>query len=323
MGRRVPRRSMERGEIVLVVMVIGYLVASLAPFRLDLPQQLGNGAKWRDGAVVFETPGVVTEPDWPGSSLSSADTFEIVVAATSAGTQTGPARIFSLSAGIHSQSLIIAQTGDDLSVRVRQRHPRGHATPTLSVSDVFADGRSHTIQVNVTPDVVVILVDGTEAERVPSSDALGVWDDDHRPLLGNEHGGTRPWTGTISHAVATIDGQSWDLLERGIIPATYWQLPDRWRDARNVRLSWPPIELLHAMAVLVIALLAMRRWRDRPVFVLIGVLGLVVGTFATKFVVANRHPSLADIVLEVLGMIVGAWWCRRHMLRSSQGEIGS
>lgn len=303
------RRGLRPGLVLVGALAAVHVAVSLYPGHWDPPRRVRNGAVRSDGAVTFEDDGVVTFVDDAVTIPGSVDDGDIVVevVATSAGSQDGPARILVLSRGTRSQSLVIGQARNSLVVRVRRDGSDEVGRPALVVPDVFADAEPHRIAVRLSADELEIRVDGRlRAREMQPRDPVRSWPSDHRFVLGNEHGGTRPWLGRLDRVTVVTPVGRTDLLAMGSTPGHFWRLPDRW-NAANAWDPWAPrpVQWLHGASLVAIGAVAagLSRWRPRNV--LVGCWLLSAGVFLAKFVAGGRHPSLADLVVEGVGATVG------------------
>lgn len=309
--------GVRQARLILAVLVGGYLVASLFPFQLDSWHRVDNAAMRSGESIVFPAPGIVTFGNPPAALSPSLDAIELPLRfeleVEPAGQQSGPARILALSAGPESQSLVIGQSGDDLVVRVRRAGSTASGTPPIVVPGALAKDGSRRVAVEVGADDLTVAVAGTVVERVPA-DGIEGWDRRHRLVLGNEHGGRRPWLGRIDVATVSSPDEHLDLLALGDIPAHYWSLPDRLATSPPWYLAWDVglVEVLHGLTMAGIAFLGVRAAPRRPAWVVLAACWtLSVVTLAAKFFVAWRHPAVGDLVVECIGAAIGVVAGRR------------
>jgi hypothetical protein len=118
--------------------------------------------------------------------------------------QEGPARIVSYSRNTGSRNFTLGQIMYTYDVRNRSVNPEisGNGTPSLQTYDADQDAQAALQHVVVTYDGYRgrrIYVDGVFTDDVDELEAqpLWNWDPEHRLVLGNEVGGSRPWQGQI------------------------------------------------------------------------------------------------------------------------------
>lgn len=315
-----------RARRFLLVVVIGYASASLFPFGLDLPRRVANAAVRDRGEVVFPAPGMMVVPE-PGSPADLDLPLRLDLEVEATGEQDGPARILSLSSGPHSQSLMVGQSGPDLVVRVRRPGTDDLGSPPLVAPGVLGRPGLVHIAVEVTADEVLLEVDGRRVDT-DVGEGLEQWDPAHHLVLGNEHGGARPWIGRIGLARLAWPGAGLDLVSVGELPVEYWRVPARWIAPTPWYRSWElgPVELLHAAALSLVGWFGVRAFpRRRPWTVLGWCWGLSTVTLAAKFAVGGRHPAVGDAVVELLGAAAGvaaARWAGRATASSSSPRNG-
>lgn len=302
-------------RMLLIAALAVSIAAALVPFRLDLPRHVSNGldrppaGPWRlrEHSIARSFNG----PPWVREATRS-ETLDVNVKVRSArARQSGPARILTNSAGFHARNLTVAQDGSDLVVRLRRPGSDANGEPAFVVPDVFRTGRWRDITVAIRPRRVQIHVDGTlRVARSLPADALAGWDPTFGIALGNEVSGQRPWAGDIAVAeVATASGRD-DLLAPGRleIPDAWWHVPARLGAFTRVELPTDAgIALLHLVAFLPVGYLLTRKGPERDVRSLImrvGGLSLLIELM--KVGIAGRHPSLLNLVAQVVGGLGGA-----------------
>lgn len=302
------RLGWSRARLLLTVAVGGYLFASLFPFWPELPRRVDNGAARQDDGLAFVAPGMVTLPDQLASSVVEAAAVRIeLVVETDRADQAGPARILALSSGAYAQDLMLGQSGSDLVVRVRRPGADEIGMPGITVARLFQRPGPHRIVVAIGPEQDTVEADG---ERIATEPADGTdrWDPAHRFVLGNEHGGDRPWLGRIESAVVETPDRAVDLLALGDLPDEYWRIPARLQTQPPWYRVWNtgPVALLHGLALIAIGLLGVRAVPNlRPLVVTRRCWALSAVTLVAKFAVLGRHPKLSDLGIELAGAAIG------------------
>lgn len=308
-----------RLRLVLAALVIAYLVVSLFPFLPDPPRLVDNGAMRVGDAVAFPAPGMATVPEASVDLLPLGPddvpvTIELVVESAGGQPGSGLARILALSSGPFGQSLVVGQAGGSLAVRLRRPGATETGTPALRASRLFARPGPHRVVVEVGSAEATLAVDGQPVDRAVAS-GVDLWSRHHRLLLGNEHGGRRPWLGRIDTATVTTPAGGVDLLARAELPESYWRVPDRLLTDPPWYAQWGlgTFELLHGLALALLGWFAMQvRPRPRARTVLLACWMLSAVTLVAKVFIEARHPAAGDFVIEAFGATVGVVLARRQ-----------
>lgn len=138
-------------------------------------------------------------------AMTDSDGFTVEVwAQTADDTQTGPARIFTLSQSSSLRNLTIGQQGENLSVRLRhagtspdpmEPEPFLNGLPDLQVPGAFG-GMRHLV---VTFDGYVLRAWSGETSRsVARPEGLGNWDSAFGMAVFNEFEDSRQFAGTVA-----------------------------------------------------------------------------------------------------------------------------
>lgn len=306
-----------RLRALLLLAVAANVVAALAPFRLDLPRRAANRIERNaGGSWQFHDPSLAltaSAPSWLDDAKRSAQLHVDLRVLPASGSQTGPARILTISEDLVARNLMIGQEGDDLIVRFRRPGSDLNGMPAFVVRDVLDADRWRDLSVDVDPGNVDVRVDGvTRVHRRLPPDALAGWDSSFRLALGNEVIGQRPWVGRIDAAVITTPQGRDDLLAPGRleVPDGWWQVPDRLRAVTTFEMPVDAlIALLHLLAFAPVGYLLARDRAPDPVrhitalAVQIGALSL--GIEVLKVVVAGRHPSVLNLAAQIAGGLIG------------------
>ena len=307
---------------LLIVWLAVQIVIAWAPFRLDLPRPVNNGAEFlEDDVLVFSGnhARAVTDPPLPWNQ--ARDLTVNLTVRSGHRDQYGPARILTVSRDHLNANLMIGQEGDALIVRVRRSGSDDLGRPAIVVSRVFEYPEWQRIRVQVDDSVRVTVHGESTVKEVLGENPFNTWDALYQVALGDELTGNRSWQGVIRNARISTGGDARDLLAPGAleVPTTFLYVPARVRDA--VRLPDPPAILrsvLHLMAWIPAgALLAVRLEVHRRM--------LRVGVFAVGFAlllqlgkvaIEGRHPSLLVVATQTAGALGGVlvaglvlWYC--------------
>jgi uncharacterized membrane protein YeaQ/YmgE (transglycosylase-associated protein family) len=143
--------------------------------------------------------------------------------------------------------------------------------------------------------------------------------------LGDEVHGGGPWRGQVRRAEVTTAVHSVDYLRPGAlsVPASYLYLPDHvepfpplggvaWLTAFLDMLSFIPLGFMLVLA---------RKPPMQPVLASLLAVALAVGLAAGKFVFDGRHTAVLNIVLEIVGGVLGALLAWR-LVRARESTTG-
>ena len=236
------------------------------------------------------------------------------------------ASIMMLASDFWNTDFAIGQDHSDLLVWLRRPGSNGNGDPPFVVEGVVQPQRWNHVGVMVQRNHITIRVEGRRrlAERLPP-DSLGVWGPGQIALGDEVHGGG-PWQGRILHAEVRTSAHAVDYVQPGAlsIPRSYLYLPDHvesftpmdtedWLHALLHLLSFIPVGFLIVLA---------RRPPVRPVPATLIAAVLAVVLAGGKFLFHARHTSVADIVVQVAGALLGALLASRlaraHAARSAR-----
>jgi hypothetical protein len=326
-------------RILLATAIVAvYPLASLAPFhplRSGLPSMVSNGAELlAGGGIAFPSPGVVRStrpPDWVAAAMRSQRLELALRVRSSAADQTGPARIFTLSADPYYRNLTLAQEGENLILRLRTAGTdlngvREGDTPFAELQGVFrTPGAWAQIDLGIEPGRLKISATApqsgqhVEFETALAPEPLRDWDPSYRVALGNEVTNDRAWLGEIQQALVRTDRNSIDYAAADaqaaleVSPARFWYSRQTFtvvpfRDFK------PYDALLNVVGYVPLGLLfgvlgwlrpgAGRGWR-RFVGLLLAVAAVSATLEMLQFAIPVRHPSTTDLLLNTLGGGIG------------------
>ncbi|MEM7697738.1 MAG: DUF1592 domain-containing protein [Verrucomicrobiota bacterium] len=139
----------------------------------------------------------------PSEALRSRDTGEFTVAVwfTAANAkQEGPARILTWSKGSVSRNLTIGQEEDRIEVRLRSSGSNRNGTPGLQTprSSVVPGKLTYLVATGQVGGKLKLYLDGREVASRDIRGDFSNWETDYPFGFGNEIGGSRDWTGTLS-----------------------------------------------------------------------------------------------------------------------------
>jgi hypothetical protein len=233
-----------------------------------------------------------------------------------AATQSGPARILTLSSNPYDTDLMIGQKGDDLVVRLRtpltdELGRIGHH-PTARVPDLFRTSDWLDVRITIEPGRLDISIGDELAVQEPlPMEPLRNWDLSHQLALGNEVTYNRPWLGEIRRAMVRAEGVAEDHADARQLdfPPTFLLTA---KFPKLVPLS--PLNAYDAVGNVVLYLplgFLLAIWgRGRPWRVLLYsaviVAAVSAGMEALQLFVPRRLPSVDDLIFNTIGGALGS-----------------
>lgn len=169
---------------------------------------------WRPGAVSVDAPTSLATAAPPTKLIEAvkASNEVSIEAWLKPGnlTQTGPARIVTLSSGTTGSNFTLGQgqfgsASTLYDVRLRATGTSTSGTPSLGTAPgTLATRLTHVVFTRDVAGVTSIFIDGILAASGVAAGDLSNWDDSFRLFLANEATGDRPWLGEY-HLVAIFD----------------------------------------------------------------------------------------------------------------------
>ncbi len=176
---------------------------------LDLTIQDGGRVRQSKGTLSVESPTLIASSG-PARKVveaikkSNAITIEAWITPANV-TQSGPARIVSLSASAVQRNFTLGQDKELYDVRLRSTGGDNNGLPsTSSPRKSLGPRRTHVAFTRDPSGAATIYIDGKSVAKKKVPGDFGNWDGKHRLTLGNEVTGERPWLGTY-HLVAVYD----------------------------------------------------------------------------------------------------------------------
>ena len=308
----------------LLGMVLLLAVGSYYPFSWDPPRMVSNEVtRSADRSLRFgqmnnaRTPGT---PAWLGAVRRSGS-IEIQLDANPR-TAHEQASIMMLASDFWTTDFAIGQDRSDLLVWLRRPGADANGDPPFAVRGVFLPRRWTSVDVLLRRDGVRVDIGGkTRLIRRLPVNSTRVWGPGQIALGDEVHGGG-PWQGDIRLAEVRTPGHAVDYVRPGALsmPGRYFYLPDHIE-------PFPPTDpaewltlLLELLLFIPVGLLIV--WARRPPVRLVPATvlaaGLSVALAAGRFLFHGRHMSVADIVVQVAGGLLGAWLAPR-LARASRG----
>ncbi len=121
-------------------------------------------------------------------------------------TQTGPARIITLSNGTSNRNLTLGQDGNKYILRTRTSNTTSNGMPNFDAptGSVTAGQLQHLVATRDAAGNEKIYINGEVVAEQVRTGNLNNWDPNYKLALGNEIGADRPWLGAF-HLVALYD----------------------------------------------------------------------------------------------------------------------
>lgn len=176
---------------------------------LDLTIADPNGVVWQSGGLTIKSNSIIASEKPPTRLVgalkkSKAITLEAWITAANT-SQSGPARIITLSNGPNARNFTLGQSGDQFEIRLRTTKASTNGMPELQSSrGSVATTIKHVIYTRDASGNAVVYVDGKAAGQRKVEGDFGNWDDGLLLAVGNELSGDRLWQGTL-HLVAIFD----------------------------------------------------------------------------------------------------------------------
>jgi hypothetical protein len=298
--------------MVLVLVVIAYFPFAWSPPR-TVDNQVTRGA---DGSLRFAGMNYARTPDPPPwvEEVRASGTIQIQLEVNPQSGQE-QASMMMLASDYSHTDIAIEQYNSNLMVWLHRPGSDINGDPHYVIPEALEPQRWNSVEVTLLRGDLHINVGGRPrlTEHLPP-DALRAWGPSQIALGDEVHGG-HPWQGQIRRARVRTPSYDVDYITPGAlpIPRSYVYLPDhlepfppvsreQWLRAFLDMLSFIPVGFL---------IILYRRPPVRPVpaTLLTATLAVVLG--AGKFLFDGRHTSVAVIVLQVAGGLLGAflaWW---------------
>lgn len=307
-GERV-HRGTALCRAALVGMVLVLVVIAYFPFDWSPPRTVSNQVtRTADGALRFGEMNNARSswtPAWL-DAVRTSGVIQIQLQASPEISQT--AAIMTLAHNYWDTDFSIGQHHSDLVVWLRRPGSDANGGPPFDIGGVFQPLRWTHVDLRFQHGDLQVEVDGRTrlSLRLPA-DSLRRWGEG-RISLGDEVHGGGPWQGRIAVAQVSAPGVDVDYVRPGelSIPARYLYLPDHiepfppgdvdWLTAFLDLLSFVPLGFLLVLA---------RRPPVRPISGTLLVALFAVALAAGKFLFHGRHAGVLNIVLEIIGGLLG------------------
>jgi hypothetical protein len=308
----------------LAVVIALLVVLAYYPFTWDPPHSVHNQVtRTGSGALRFGTSNkaaTLATPGWLPVVRRSGEVQIRLDADPRSARQHAP--MMMLGSDFWHVDFAIAQERSDLDVWLRRPGSRVNGAPPFVIPGVIRPGQWISVDVAVRGGRLSISVAGRArlTGRVPAGGLQG-WAPG-RVALGGDVQDSFPWQGQIRVAEVRTPGYTADYLRPGAlsIPASYLLVPGHIE-------PFPPVNARQWLLALVDLLTFIpagfliawsRRPPIRPVPATLLAAAFAVLLAAGKFLFSARHTSLANVLGQAIGALLGAllaWWLARNRTR--------
>ncbi len=307
-------------KLILFPAVFGYWIVGFYPFNwMSLFTSYDNNvAQTEVGGVAFAKQGIAftkMTPVWVNAAIMG-NSLEVEFEAQSYDQyQTGPARIFTLSADNLNRNFTLGQSGNNLIIRLRTPETSKNGVPEFHIPGVFSDNTFQKIRVLISPQNLIVHVnDKQEMMTQLPSEALSDWDSRYRLALGNEFTFLRPWKGELQSLVVRVGESDFNYSQ---IPL---EMPEKYKLSiqpvidefnaffdTNIQHSlrdW----IINLVGFVPLGLLLALIWRQSLPLLIAVVFSMLLSLsieFGQLFL-ESRISSVIDLILNTVGGLVGA-----------------
>jgi Concanavalin A-like lectin/glucanases superfamily len=308
---RVPGRTVTLSRVALLAVALLLVVVSYYPFAWDPPRMVTNRVtRGADGSLQFGEMNYARTAGTPAwlQEVRRSGSIQIQLQADPQSLQV--ASMMMLASNFWTTDFAIGQNSSGLLVWLRRPGSDANGDPPFAVGAVLRPRRWMSVDVTLQRNRFRIYVNGKTrmAARLPA-DSPKVWGPGQIALGDEVHGG-RPWQGKIRLAEVRTPGYAVDYVRPGTlsIPARYFFLPDhiepfppanpeQWAIVFLDMLSFVPVGFLIVCA---------RKPPARPLSAALLSAAFAVLIAAGKFLFNARHTSVAIVVMEMVGGLLGA-----------------
>ncbi len=172
------------------------------PANLDIPDQ--RALKRESGSLTLLRPVLLSSKSPPTKLIKAIKkSGEITISAWITPTnlsQSGPARIVTISRNSSSRNVTLGQDKTKFDARFRTEKTGVNGIPSLSSGKALTK-RTHVVFTRSKNGIGRIYINGRKNGQRSFPGSLKNWDNNYRIALGNELSNSRPWIGTF-HQVA-------------------------------------------------------------------------------------------------------------------------
>ena len=238
-----------------------------------------------------------------------------------------PTSIMMLASDFWHTSFAIGQDETDLVLWMRRAGSNDNGDPPFTVADVFRPNHWTSVRIGIVGVRLTVMVDGkVRARETLPAHTLRTWGSGQIALGDEVHGGNG-WHGEIRRAGVMTVGDSIDYVRPGalLVPPSYFYFPDHITPFPPPSASEWLILVLHFLSFIPVGFLLMWTWRPAmrvPSATFIA-FGIAVVLALGKFFFDGRHTSVADLVVQLVGGLVGAMLGHWTLRKARHGQAVS
>ena len=184
---------------------------------LDLKIDDLTGIRWGEGVLNIDSPSLIASEqvaDKLTNSIASTQAMTLEAWIAPANTsQTGPARIATLSANASNRNFTLGQDGDDYNVRLRTTFTgvNGARRSLSSSTGAATTDFTHVVYTRDATGDVSLYIDNALVSSRNIAGTLDNWETGYRFALGDELNGRRSWLGSLD--LVAVYSQAFDAAE--------------------------------------------------------------------------------------------------------------
>jgi hypothetical protein len=306
---------------LLASAIIGaYPLTAFYPYEVRTPLEANGAERSADGTLRFSAPGIArtaSAPEWLDDAKRSHRLEVSLRMRPLDSSQTGPARILTVSKDQWHRNLTLGQEADRLVLRLRTPKTDANGEPAQHILGVFADKRWVALTVTIVPGQMRVAIDGQVRldDRLPDR-PLELFDTTYRLALGNEFTSDRPWLGEISKATVTTAAARADYIDpaRLELPGRlrYFHNPPQLVPLRDIGADDAIVNLLGFLPLgVLIGWLALERRRSLQGWTILPIILMSLIIEASQWWMPAHYMSIDDLLLNTLGGAIGLLLARR------------
>ncbi|MEL7070430.1 MAG: Ig-like domain-containing protein [Cyanobacteria bacterium J06581_3] len=176
-----------------------------------------TGVQWGDGTLTLNDPSLIASQVaatklTDGIQATQEITIEAWIASANT-SQSGPARIATLSSNSSNRNFTLGQQGDDYNVRFRTTSTgkNGAGKSVSSPGSMVTTALTHVVYTREADGDTFLYLNNELAKSETIEGDLSNWNDSYQFALGNELAGSRDWLGTLD--LVAVYNQAFDAAE--------------------------------------------------------------------------------------------------------------
>ena len=185
----------------------GNTVNDFSGFGVPLNLTIDNTSNinWTSGGLEIQSATII-ESATAATKISNAisNSNEITLEAwvqPGNSSQSGPARIMTVSQNSSNRNFTLGQDGSNYDARLRTTNTSNNGTPSVSANPLFTSSLQHVVYTwDATSDVERLYIDGQEEYAGYRYGSSTNWNSSYFFAIGNELSQDRPWLGEIKLA---------------------------------------------------------------------------------------------------------------------------